>query len=351
MATKDRVLGLLLFSGTISLALGRHLNIRFGWLFNRDEKKEHKTGEFILNGKSRHFTNGDWKDFVSTEEGEQRDEECEIEVVNNLKESLVFCWVDYAGKLHHFNQINDNSIKDGSVSNRHVEFASTHHAFLCLRTSPSSSSPPSSSLYRGSGIGDDDAPKFLSEVSDDQFVFIYKPTLASFRHCITISNSRRVLGTHCHAHIACKKMKSKSAVLDTSKKVYVCSKICDFIVYYEPDVFDTLPTLRQLLTEDLKKVNSLLPNKARKQLQRSTPLWLNRTITFGTVDEPVVGNTCCFHPKGDRFPPVYNIFSHRKMTPLSLVCNMFPHVFSTILFPFSTLYINFSPQILCSLDL
>ena len=298
MATKDRVLGLLLFSGTISLALGRHLNIRLGWLFNRrDEKNQHKTGEFIVHGKSRHFTNGDWKDFVSTEEGEQREEECEIEVVNNLKESLIFCWVDYAGKLHHFHQINDNSIKDGSVSNRHVEFASTHHAFLCLRTPTSSSS--SSSLYSNNDIENDNVPKFLSDVSDDQFVFIYKPTLTSFRHCVTISNSRRVLGTHCHAHIACTKMKSKSPVLDTSKKVYICGKICDFIVYYEPDVFDTLPSLRQILTEDLKKVNSLLPSKARKHLQRSTPLWLNRTITFGTVDEPVVGNTCCFHPKGD----------------------------------------------------
>ena len=297
MATKDRVLGLLLFSGTVSLALGRHLNIRLGWLFNRRDEKnqQHKTGEFVINGKSRHFTNGDWKEFVSTEEGEQRDEECEIEVVNNLKESLLFCWVDYAGKLHHFHQINDNSIKDGSVSNRHVEFASTHHAFLCLRTSPSSSS----SSYGSSGIGNADVPTFLSEVSDDQFVFIYKPTLTSFRHCITISNSRRVLGTHCHAHIACTKMKSKSPVIDTSKKVYICGKICDFIVYYEPDVFDTLPSLRQILTEDLKKVNQLLPSKARKHLQRSTPLWLNRTITFGTVDEPVVGNTCCFHPKGE----------------------------------------------------
>ena len=43
------------------------------------------------------------------------------------------CWIDHTGKLVHYVPVSDGSIKDGSVSNKHVEFAHTYHAFICIR--------------------------------------------------------------------------------------------------------------------------------------------------------------------------------------------------------------------------
>ena len=303
MADRRAAVGLLFFSSVVSVSLGRHL-VELNWFQRRHLKEKEKagtTGEFVVRGRARNFAEGKWKEIVSTTAGEERNEECEIEVVNEMKESVVFCWVDEHGKLHHFTQVNDNSIKDGSVSNRHVELACTHHAFLCMKSAAcsaaASSSSSSSSSSGRSSPGKE--PKFLHDVSDERFIFVYKPTLASYRHQITISASRQLFadrGSDYKAHISCKKMKSGGSVIDTSKKPYTMMKLCNFAVHAEPGVFETTPTLRRIFEEDLQQLCRLLPPHACRQLQRSTPIWLNKTITFGTVDEPVVGDTCCFHP-------------------------------------------------------
>lgn len=307
MTPERRALGLLLFSTVVSLSIcARLLDLK--WLqrmhLSGEKKKEGKTGEFILKGSTTNFVNGRWKAFVSTGEGEERNEECEIEVVNEMKESVVFCWVDECGKLHHFTQINDNSIADASVSHKHVELANTHHAFLCMKVEKEEGMGVGKGQVplrpSSSGSSKRKEPKFLRDVSDERFIFIYKPTMSSYRHQITISNSRQLFadrGSDCKAHISLKKMKSSGPIIDTSTKQYPLTKLCDFAVNAEPGVFDSLPTLRRILEEDLQQLCKLLPPHALRQLQRSTPLWLNRSISYGPVNEPIVGDTCCFHPK------------------------------------------------------
>ena len=40
----------------------------------------------------------------------------------------------------------------------------------------------------------------------------------------------------------------------------------------------------------------LLPKKACLLLQKDTIIWINISITYGDVDDPVVGDSMCFHP-------------------------------------------------------
>ena len=41
----------------------------------------------------------------------------------------------------------------------------------------------------------------------------------------------------------------------------------------------------------------MLPAKAFKRLSKNTKFWVNKSISFGPVSDPVVGNTCTYHPK------------------------------------------------------
>lgn len=76
-------------------------------------------------------SNPDWRYMFSDGDGET----CEMLVINELREPVLFCWVDHGGELHHFAPINDGSIQDNSVSNRHLETTSVGHSFVCFRRS------------------------------------------------------------------------------------------------------------------------------------------------------------------------------------------------------------------------
>jgi hypothetical protein len=88
-----------------------------------------------------------------------------------------------------------------------------------------------------------------------------------------------------------------NAVIDTSKKEYIRHDISGFICYCEPGVFEEVSTLLEILTLDLEMLRKLLPPHSCQLLQQSTPIWIDKKITFGTVDSPCVGKTMCFHPK------------------------------------------------------
>ena len=67
-------------------------------------------------------------------------------------------------------------------------------------------------------------------------------------------------------------------------------------------------------------VSRLLPSGARAALQQSSPLWINKSITFGTVAKPVVGNSCTFHPIGGRSWLRNNGMSELKEGSVEIYC-------------------------------
>jgi hypothetical protein len=140
MSTNKKAIGLLLFSGIVIIVSSRRLGIFDigGWMFNRDKEKSKRTGstgDFIIAGKTQKFLGGEWRSIKSTSVGEEAGEICEVELVNNTGDTVIFCWVDFEGKLCHYYPVNDGSIRDGSVSNRHDESTVTHHAFVCIKQS------------------------------------------------------------------------------------------------------------------------------------------------------------------------------------------------------------------------
>ena len=225
-----------------------------------------------------------WKKIVSTCEGEDGgdDANCEVAVVNNTNRALVLCWVDHGGQLRHYTQVNDRSIRDGSVSHVHVEQTTAHHAFVCVDLTSA-----------GTGGSSGRIPKTLAEVTVDQLVFVYTPVRPMLRHQVTVTQQR---GSY-HVDVRCTKLK-RATVIDTSTKEYATTSIHGFNVRYEPGVFDSVRGLRETLETDLRQLQRLLPPAACRQLQQSTPLWLNQAITYGTTDAPVEGTSCCFHPQG-----------------------------------------------------
>lgn len=54
--------------------------------------------------------------------------------------------------------------------------------------------------------------------------------------------------------------------------------------------------LRKRIAADLKVACSRLPPHARKKLQRSTPIWINKTLAYGPKVAPIRGANMCFHP-------------------------------------------------------
>jgi len=43
----------------------------------------------------------------------------------------------------------------------------------------------------------------------------------------------------------------------------------------------------------------LIPKTACERLQSSTSIYINQSLSYGTVNKPVKGSGCCFHPLGD----------------------------------------------------
>lgn len=126
-------------------------------------------------------------------------------------------------------------------------------------------------------------------------MFVYRPTLQNFRHKISLTKNKR---DEFQARIICKKTndeRGKNNVTDTSNKFYAKRDLCGFTCNFEPGVFEKTNGLQEALTEDLEALCCLLPEKALKLLQKSTPLWINISIKFGPVDSRI-DESMCFHP-------------------------------------------------------
>jgi hypothetical protein len=99
---KSIVFGILVFSGLVIMTGSSR--IRGGlknWVSKLFKSNDHKqngsSGDFVIRGNTRNFREHKWKNFVSVDE-EKDDMECELEIKNDLEETLLLCWITAEGK-------------------------------------------------------------------------------------------------------------------------------------------------------------------------------------------------------------------------------------------------------------
>lgn len=218
---------------------------------------------------------------------------CELEIINELDEELLLCWVDCDGCLHHYRQINDNSIKDNSVRNSHVEYTYTRDHFVCIRSTYADVSK---------------LPSQLKDIEPDNFVFSYTPLIAKLRHTLKITKPVKLFlhalrGSSSRPTVSVERiygpMASEDEIIDTSAKQYNVREICGFRVFYEGDLFRAVDGFETVFIEDMTQLVRLIPKNACEKLQSTTSIYINQSLSYGTVNKPVKGSGCCFHPLGD----------------------------------------------------
>jgi major membrane immunogen (membrane-anchored lipoprotein) len=98
---KSIVFGILVFSGLVIMTGSSRIRGGLNWVSKLFKSKDHKqhgsSGDFVIRGNTRNFRERKWKDFVSVDEGKD-DTECELEIRNDLEETLLLCWITVEGK-------------------------------------------------------------------------------------------------------------------------------------------------------------------------------------------------------------------------------------------------------------
>eukprot|EP01041_Mallomonas_annulata_P011304 gene11304-23658_t len=279
---ESKLFGILLFSGSIAFVygsksfpffMGHKRRLPWGRKDKNLRNGQLPSGELIISGSSC-ASDDQWKDLRSKEEPSAH--ECELDVYNFLDGMIIMCWVDEDGGLHNFYPINDNSIRDNSVSNKHTESTQTNHYFIWIKFTASTKKF-----------------KHISDIPPEEFIASYRPKMGNCRHCLKfiLNNERITVDIQCH------KSEQPDTPIDTSNKLYLHDRICGFSIRYEPDVFEACPDLHSVLSKDLNKVCDLLPPTALNLLQSDTCIWINKSLTYGPSRKPIKGTAMCFHPK------------------------------------------------------
>mmetsp|Transcript_13688 Transcript_13688/g.30181 ORF Transcript_13688/g.30181 Transcript_13688/m.30181 type:complete len:530 (+) Transcript_13688:173-1762(+) len=288
MFSHSRRLGIILFSSCILLGVANILNpfgsmLRGGPRIRARPEKHAEEGELIVYG-SLNFSLGLWKlKFSEQQSGKAETLRCELEVINELDEPILICWVDDGGFLRHYRPVNDRSIKDSSVRNSHMEHTSSHDHFVCIRkVNP--------------------LPAALKDIPEDAFICSYTPLKSRILHTLTIRKPRKRLfsfykGGGRYAVQAEYSDMESGQVIDSTHKVYAVRAMCGFKVHYEQGVFE-VAGFEGVFEQDLEMLQKLLPAGACAKLRFDTPIWLNASLTYGTKKRPVVATSCCYHPLG-----------------------------------------------------
>ena len=204
----------------------------------RDESSEESSPGRLVLPNSRSFFGVDWRSdikFSSGNDEELSSAECEMEIINNFDETVLICWIDPTGSLRNFYPVNDGSINDGSVSNKHAEFTFRNHSFVVIRQS-------------------NPLPKKVKDIKKENFLLAYTPLKAKHRHYITMSKPLPSSGSSQFRGRKIVDVTLESSPIEsdednhlivTAKKEYHYKTICGFLVNYEPDVFETCPTLEE----------------------------------------------------------------------------------------------------------
>lgn len=301
MRNNSLQIGLLLFGSVILLTSASKLSSFPFFLMNKNKNKRLKGSKEDSEESVGKLTTADsiglfgirWRNQImcSLENEEEDAEPCELEVTNNLDEPILVCWIDPKGILHNFYSVNDGSIKDGSVSNKHLEFTFKNHSFVFLRHS-------------------EKQPKMVKDIPKELFIASYVPLKPKYRHCLRLDAPIRTTSSSSFSSLRWGKKKPTISlscipiddedrqVIVTADKPYLVKSVCGFTLNYESDVFECFSSLQSALEEDLTQLNTLLPPSAVEKLQKGTQLWLNKSLTYGTVKKPVEGTSTTFvwHP-------------------------------------------------------
>jgi hypothetical protein len=273
MIAREQALRLFLYSSIVILAQSRSYFLRTSGSFLRKRLNAFEsTGELLTSSVARTC-----RSKCSSDQGS---EECEFEVENNTDEPLLLCWISSEGKLLGFRKINDRSIKDNSVSNKHIEYTFTDHSFICMKHC-------------------EKPPGRLCDVPEDIFVFHYTPKTGDLRHRITVEprNKRSVLLRFSKGYdISVSTVSLDNEVIDSSNKAYESVFIAGFEVKCEPGVFTDVPDLAETIILDITTLAKLLPTVACSKLQASTPIWLNKSLVYGPKHAPINELNVMFHP-------------------------------------------------------
>ena len=295
MSSSSKRIGVALFSSVILLSVASikfsvldMLRGRSNSLLRLKPSDDSSFGE-IITPMSPRFSQGLWKYKRTTRTGGESDTSCEFEIVNDLDEPVLLCWVTETGDLKHYRPLNDKSIKDKSVSNIHREYTYVHDHFVCIRNI-------------------DPLPANLRDVREECFVFSYTPLHPKIVHTITLSRSIKKKSFWLRGSVettiatmvdvSYSPVESAGEIIDSSQKRYDCRQICGFRVHYEPGVFDDVSDFESTITADITQLSAMLPAQACDKLQADTAIYINKSLTYGTTKHPIIATGCCYHPRG-----------------------------------------------------
>ena len=187
-------------------------------------------------------------------------------------ETLILCWVNGQGRLCHYIPIHAaGSIRDGSVDNTNKHFTQSGHCFV---------------VYSRIEI----TPQYLSDVPASAFRALYRgfAEVPNETHVIRIKDSGKV-------DIEIISLQNEKTLIDNTHKVFYKSIESGFECYYDDGVKDSA---KDIIRQDLKEVNRLLPAKALDLLQKDTPFYFNSSLLYGYEESPLEGAHATYHPRG-----------------------------------------------------
>jgi hypothetical protein len=235
---------------------------------------------------------------------------------------LLLCWISDSGTPHHFytlKPLTSIDLLDEHVTLKDkIENTFVGHCFAVARCDDHEAARKSEKLDAATVIGGYRPSRLSfssSNVSSERAVHIVTITQSDASSSRALCLPRPPCGTMlrgskaklletdsdqddvtCAFHISvCEGIVDKKP-LDTSNKQYKKENLGGWPVFLEPGWDKGCPGLRKQLEKDLKAAAKCLPAHARVHLQKTTPIYINRSQKYGPEVCPVNARGCCFHP-------------------------------------------------------
>jgi hypothetical protein len=244
---------------------------------------------------------------------------------------LLLCWISENGDLNHFYELKPSTVpidvSDKTViEGDHIEHTCAGHSF-CLAYLPEAqrnearrlkSLPDVSSIVGGYRpfqhcdgtdelhlvtIGRDIVEKGEEGEGDEVVQCCGLPRLRGKQRKAAFVRRREEQDENIYNNstkfewiVTARVAKLDPTPFDTTKKLYELHIIGGWPVYVEPDWFAGDTALERRFEEDLRAASKILPSHAVEYLRLHCPIWINKSIAYGSKACPVPGKGCCYHP-------------------------------------------------------